>query len=201
MLNKIKLIVGLLNPGYEYIHTRHNVGSWYINLLIEKYKLSLKKNLKFSGYMTKLYINDKISYIFLPNTFMNLSGKAIKSIADFYKIVPEEILIAHDELDLMPGIIKIKKGGSHNGHNGLKNVFHHFQQNQNFYRLRIGIGRPNDKKHITQFVLSSPSINDKILIQQAIHRAICYTEICLQAENMTTFNNIDIYKLNTKQQL
>ncbi|PPI88787.1 aminoacyl-tRNA hydrolase [Candidatus Pantoea edessiphila] len=179
-MNRLKLIVGLLNPGKKYVFTRHNVGAWYLSSLIKKYNLFLKNNSKFFGLTSKLDIDHNILYLLMPDTFMNLSGTAVNTMSKFYNIKPEEILIVHDELNLPPGIAKFKQGGSHGGHNGLKDIINKFGNNKNFYRLRIGIGHPGDSDQVERFVLSEPSVDEKKLINKAIVEALFCTEIWLK---------------------
>ncbi|CUX97243.1 aminoacyl-tRNA hydrolase [Candidatus Hoaglandella endobia] len=170
----IKLIVGLANPDTEYAATRHNAGAWYIEVLAKYHRQSLNEEKKFYGYTAKLTLAGNNVRLLVPTTFMNLSGKAVASMANFYRIVPEEILVAHDELDLLPGSARLKFGGSHGGHNGLKNIINCLGNNH-FYRLRIGIGHPGDKKKVADFVLSQPPIAEQHLIDSTINEAVHYT--------------------------
>ncbi|PPI88119.1 aminoacyl-tRNA hydrolase [Candidatus Pantoea edessiphila] len=192
-MSKIRLIVGLLNPGKPYNFTRHNVGAWYINSLIEKYHLCIKKDYRFFGNTSKLYIDNHKLYLLMPNTFMNLSGTAVRMMANFYKILPEEILIAHDELNFPPGIAKFKYGGSHGGHNGLKDIINKF--NVNFYRLRIGIGHPGNQNKVNQFVLSEPPHNEKKLINHAINQAVICTELWLTTGYIKAINRLNSFRI------
>ncbi|WWO99647.1 MAG: aminoacyl-tRNA hydrolase [Candidatus Dasytiphilus stammeri] len=191
----IKLIVGLANPGSKYVTTRHNVGSWYVRRLAEIYNTTLKKENNICGYTTHLFIADHRIQIFIPDTYMNICGRAIVSIANLYQILPEEILIAHDELNLMPGKAKFKVGGGHNGHNGLKNIISSFGMNVNFSRLRIGIGRPSDSQTVTKFVLDEPSKQDKKLINNAIDEALYCTEIWLKDGIMKAMTKLHSSKI------
>ncbi|WWO97269.1 MAG: aminoacyl-tRNA hydrolase [Candidatus Dasytiphilus stammeri] len=193
----IKLIVGLANPGSKYISTRHNVGSWYVRRLAKNYNSSLKKELSIYGYTTRLFIADHLIQLFIPDTYMNICGKSIAAIANLYQILPEQILIAHDELNLIPGRVKFKMGGGHNGHNGLKNIISSFSGiniNVNFTRLRIGIGRPLNYQDVTKFVLDEPSKAEKKLITDAIDEAIYCTEIWLTNGIMKAMNRLHSYK-------
>ncbi|MXP50985.1 aminoacyl-tRNA hydrolase [Pantoea sp. SoEX] len=194
-MNKIKLIVGLLNPGAKYYLTRHNAGAWYINLLVKKYKINIKKNINFFGSISSLRINNNNIYILLPNTFINLSGMSVKNVSNFYNIFPEEILIAHDDLDLPPGIIKFKQGGGHGGHNGLKDIIGKLRNNKNFYRLRIGIGHPGNRDKVNQFVLSKPDNDEKELINLALHEAVICTEILFKIGYVHALNRLNSFKI------
>lgn len=145
----IKLIVGLANPGAEYAQTRHNAGAWFVDALAERNGQSLKEESKFYGYTARLNLAGNDVRLLVPTTFMNLSGKAVAALATFYRIQPDEILVAHDELDLPPGVAKLKLGGGNGGHNGLKDIQSKLGNNPNFYRLRIGIGHPGDKTRLS----------------------------------------------------
>ncbi|MFP3014603.1 MAG: aminoacyl-tRNA hydrolase [Arsenophonus sp.] len=179
-MNNIKLIVGLANPGYKYILTRHNVGSWYVELLAKHYNQLLKEDNKFFGYTTTINLTNNNVHLLIPRTYINLSGKSVLALSNFYSIKMSEILVAHDELDLMAGIVKIKFGGSNSGHNGIKDIQNKLGNNNNFYRLRIGIGRPSNKNKIVEFVLSKPTEDEHKLINNAINLAIYCTPIFLK---------------------
>lgn len=196
-MTKIKLIVGLANPGAEYANTRHNVGGWYVDLLAQRYHHSLKNEPKFYGYTARININQQDIRLLVPTTFMNLSGKAVAAIAGFYQISPEEILIAHDELDLLPGNAKLKFSGGHGGHNGLKDIINKLGNNANFYRLRIGIGHPGDKNKVASFVLSPPLKSEENLIYEAISKSINCTETLLSESINTAMNQLHAFKAGT----
>ena len=165
-MHKIKLFVGLGNPGEQYLETRHNVGFWWIDFIGQNHKLSLKNSKKYFGEFSKH--NDDGEVFFLkPSTFMNDSGKSVQALANFYKIEPEEILVIHDELDIQPGTAKLKLGGGHGGHNGLKSIQTSLGSN-NFWRLRIGVGHPGDKSKVIGYVLNKPSKIEMQLIQESI---------------------------------
>ena len=165
-MHKIKLFVGLGNPGEQYVDTRHNVGFWWIDFIGQNHKLSLKNSKKYFGEFSKH--NDDGEVFFLkPSTFMNDSGKSVQALANFYKIEPEEILVIHDELDIQPGTAKLKLGGGHGGHNGLKSIQASLGSN-NFWRLRIGVGHPGDKRKVIGYVLNKPSKIEMQLIQESI---------------------------------
>ncbi|SES73416.1 aminoacyl-tRNA hydrolase [Thorsellia anophelis] len=179
MTDKIKLIVGLANPGAEYANTRHNAGAWYLDLLTRQYQLSWQNENKFFGMTSRAIISGQDIRFLIPTTFMNLSGKAVSAIANFYRIDVEEILVAHDELDVLPGIAKFKRGGGHGGHNGLKDIISKMNNNPNFLRLRIGIGHPGDKNKVSGFVLTKPPSSELTLIEQSLDEAARATDILL----------------------
>lgn len=176
----IKLIVGLANLGAEYAQTRHNAGAWFVDALAERNGQSLKEESKFYGYTARLNLAGNDVRLLVPATFMNLSGKAVAALATFYRIQPDEILVAHDELDLPPGVAKLKLGGGNGGHNGLKDIQSKLGNNPNFYRLRIGIGHPGDKNKVVGFVLGKPLASEQPLIDDAIDEALRCTEVLLK---------------------
>ncbi len=168
----IKLIVGLGNPGNEYKNTRHNVGFWFIDQVADMYSMQLKLEKNFNATTAKIFINNNPIHLLCPNTFMNNSGNSLISIVNYYKIPISSILVVHDDLDLPLGTIKFKHGGGNGGHNGLKSIISRLNNNKNFLRLRIGIGRPITQESISSYVLSAPSKNDTITIHRSIDNAI-----------------------------
>ncbi len=193
-MSEIKLIVGLANPGAEYAATRHNAGAWYVDLLAERHNQSLKEESKFFGYTARLNIGGKDVRLLVPTTFTNLSGKAVAAMATFYRIAPEEILVAHDELDLPPGVAKFKLGGGHGGHNGLKDIISKLGNNPNFHRLRIGIGHPGDRNKVVGFVLGKPPASEQTLIDNAVDEAARCTEVWLKDDLLKAMNRLHSYK-------
>lgn len=193
-MKTIKLIVGLANPGLEYAETRHNAGAWYVDKLAERFNQSLKNEPKFFGYTSRININGQDIRLLVPTTFMNLSGKAVQSMATFYQINADEILVAHDELDLNPGIAKLKLGGGHGGHNGLKDIINKLGNNANFYRLRIGIGHPGDKSKVVGFVLNKPSKPEQELIDKIINESVQCTEILVKQGMEAAMNKLHSFK-------
>ncbi len=167
----IKLIVGLGNPGAEYANTRHNVGAWFIEQLAEQSQQTLRPENKFRGLFTSITVDGNKCYLLEPTTYMNESGQSVNAVAKFYKIEPNEILIAHDELDFPAGTVRIKETGGHGGHNGLRDIINHLHT-KDFYRLRIGIGHPGHKDKVTPYVLGRPSNHDYELIQQSISESL-----------------------------
>jgi len=165
-----RLIVGLGNPGAEYEDTRHNAGFWFVDRLARDLKVSLAPQSKFLG----LAARAGEVWLLQPTTFMNRSGHAVAALARFYKIAPEEILVVHDELDLLPGAIRLKQGGGNGGHNGLKDIQAQLGT-PNFWRLRLGIGHPRSLKlqqEVVDFVLHRPRAEEQQEIDGAIHRCL-----------------------------
>lgn len=166
----IKLIVGLGNPGTEYEYTRHNAGFWWVDVLANDLKISLPYEKNFGGQAKKQIIGGRSVWILKPLTFMNLSGNAVAALSNFFKIRPDETLIIHDELDISPGKVKLKFGGGHAGHNGLRDI-HLKLGTPDYWRLRLGIGHPGLKAEVSNWVLNRPQKDDKALISHAIEKS------------------------------
>jgi PTH1 family peptidyl-tRNA hydrolase len=167
----IRLIAGLGNPGKEYEATRHNTGFWFVEQLAQRHNLVFKAESRHHGLTCKLELRGRECLLLKPNTYMNRSGQSVASLANYFRIPPEEILVAHDELDLAPGEVRLKSGGGHAGHNGLKDIMNALGS-RDFHRLRIGIDRPNQSGATVNYVLGRPSLSDRIAIEEAIERAI-----------------------------
>lgn len=193
-MSEIKLIVGLSNPGAKYEETRHNAGEWLVNELAAMYNVSLKEETKYFGKVAKINTAQSEIRLLIPTTFMNLSGKAVGALANFYRIKPEEILVVHDELDLPPGSAKIKKGGGHGGHNGLKDIIAALGNNKEFYRLRIGIGHPGHKDMVASYVLGKPAPQEKDLINAVIDEAARCVEILFKDGIVKATNRLNSFK-------
>lgn len=163
----IKLFVGLGNPGPEYEATRHNAGFWWIDEVARECGARLASEAKFFGLAGRLKHGAQEAWLLQPMTFMNASGRSVAALARFYKILPDEILVIHDELDLPPGTVKLKKGGGHGGHNGLKDIAAHLGT-PDFWRLRLGIGHPGDRNAVVNFVLKAPTRDETALIEDNI---------------------------------
>ena len=181
MSNKIKMIVGLGNPGSEYEQTRHNAGFWFIDELAWQYKATLKEEKKFFGSVARISISGSDLWLLKPSTFMNRSGQAVAALAQFYKIKPEEILVIHDELDIPCGRIKFKLGGGNGGHNGLKDIQARLGT-PDFYRLRLGIDHPGDRNLVVGYVLNKPSPEHRQQIDEAINKSLKAVPILLAGE-------------------
>ncbi|MBW4935712.1 aminoacyl-tRNA hydrolase [Marinobacter sp. F4206] len=152
MAQDIVMVVGLGNPGPDYENTRHNAGALFVEALARHAGQTLRPEKKYHGLYARIQLHGLDLHLLNPSTFMNRSGLSIKALADFFKIAPEQILVAHDELDLPPGTAKLKKGGGHGGHNGLRDTIAHLGT-RDFQRLRLGIGHPGDSRKVTGFVL------------------------------------------------
>ncbi len=169
-MTAIRLIVGLGNPGREYETTRHNVGFLWVDGLAREQKLSFKSVSKFHGLTARGQLHGHEVLLLKPQTFMNVSGRSVGALAQFYKIEPAEMLVAHDELDLPPGVARLKMGGGHGGHNGLKDIIAHLGS-RDFWRLRIGIGHPGDRAEVVNYVLNDPRSEERELIDTAMQQA------------------------------
>ena len=167
----IKLFVGLGNPGTEYEATRHNAGFWYIDALARQLKANLAMDKGYHGLVARTTAEGQTIWLLEPQTFMNLSGKSVAALARFYKIAPQEILVVHDELDVVPGQAKLKLGGGHAGHNGLRDI-HAQLGTGDYWRLRIGIGHPGVKSEVANWVLKKPAPEQRTAIEECVTRTL-----------------------------
>jgi PTH1 family peptidyl-tRNA hydrolase len=167
----IKLFVGLGNPGPEYEATRHNAGFWWIEALARDLKVSLLPERSYHGIAARAQVGGQSVWLLEPRTFMNLSGRSVAALARFFKIAPEEILVVHDELDVQPGQAKLKFGGSHAGHNGLRDI-HAQLGTDDYWRLRLGIGHPGSKDEVVGWVLRKPLKEQREAVEDAIVRTL-----------------------------
>ncbi|MGD9944308.1 MAG: aminoacyl-tRNA hydrolase [Burkholderiaceae bacterium] len=173
-MNGIRLIVGLGNPGSEHEHDRHNAGFWFVDAVARAHGGMPAREAKFFGEVGKTTISGKPVYLLKPGTYMNRSGQAVAALANFYRIAPDEILVVHDELDLPPGQTKMKKGGGHAGHNGLRDIQARLGSGD-FWRLRLGIGHPRTlqlNQEVVDYVLHRPSREHQQLIDDEIDRSL-----------------------------
>ena len=170
IMSEIKLIVGLGNPGKEYEATRHNAGFWWVDEFARTQGVNFKTDNKFHGLVARVSLHGHDTHLLKPQTFMNVSGRSVVALALFYKILPDQILVVHDELDLPPGSAKLKLGGGHGGHNGLKDIIAHLGT-KDFWRLRIGIGHPGERDQVVNYVLNAPRKEEQGLIDESLQRA------------------------------
>ncbi len=191
-MSNISLIVGLGNPGSEYAQTRHNAGFWFVEQLADKYGITLKNVPKFHGISGRGNIEGHDVRLLLPMTYMNRSGQSVVPFSKFYQIAPEAILIAHDELDMNPGVIRLKTGGGHGGHNGLRDIVPHI--GPNFHRLRIGIGHPGSKERVSGHVLGKAPSSEQSLMDGAIDHALSKVKLLVQGQVPQAMNQINAYK-------
>jgi PTH1 family peptidyl-tRNA hydrolase len=184
----VQLIVGLGNPGPDYETTRHNAGFWFVEHLANRFNGQFRKETKFSGEACKVRIAGEDVWLLKPTTFMNRSGQAVRQISNFYKIPVEAILVVHDELDLDPGTVRLKRGGGHGGHNGLRDLVSHM--GKDFARLRIGVGHPGHKDKVVNFVLARAGKQEQQQIDEAIDEAITVIEDIVSGQFQKAMNQL-----------
>ena len=167
----LKVIVGLGNPGSKYTETRHNAGFWFIDEVARQYSGIFRPEKKFHGELARVSIEGNEIWLLKPETFMNRSGLAVKSLLSFYRFSAQQLLVAHDEIDLPPGTAKLKTGGGHGGHNGLRDIISQLGTKE-FHRLRIGVGHPGSKDQVVDYVLHNASRDERALIDRDIDDAV-----------------------------
>ncbi len=182
-MSKIKLIVGLGNPGQQYAQTRHNAGFWFVERIANDFNISLSQDKKLHGLVGRGQVHGADVRLLIPHTFMNKSGEAVVPMVNFYNIANDELLIAHDELDLPTGNMRLKVGGGHGGHNGLRDIVPHI--GADFYRLRLGIGHPGHKSKVSGYVLGKPTSDEQIALDLMLDAAM---------QNLPALINGDIAK-------
>jgi len=175
----IRLIVGLGNPGADYVDTRHNAGFWMIDLLAADRGESFRLDKRYNAEVGKLHVDGRDVHLQKPLAFMNRSGQAVAGLARYFKLEPAQILVMHDELDLPPGTNRIKLDGGHSGHNGLRDVIAHLGSRE-FFRIRIGIGHPGDSRAVTNYVLRKPSAADREAIEAANRDTLAVMPLLLE---------------------
>ncbi len=186
----IKVIIGLRNPGASYEQTRHNAGGWFVTALAQRHNSRFKLDKKIQAEIAELILDNEQCKLVLPTTFMNHSGQPTRAITQFYQIQPQEVLVVHDELDLAAGRVKLKQGGGHGGHNGLRDITAQLGSPE-FLRLRLGIGHPGHKDLVHSFVLNKPSIADRQLIYDAVERGINIIPLVLSGDTARAMNQLN----------
>ncbi|CAA6802058.1 MAG: Peptidyl-tRNA hydrolase (EC [uncultured Thiotrichaceae bacterium] len=184
----IRLIAGLGNPGSKYDKTRHNAGFWLVDELAKRFGGRFLPEKRFSGEACKVDIAGHVVWLLKPMTFMNRSGLSVKQLSAFFRIPVEEILIAHDELDIPPGVVRLKKGGGHGGHNGLRDI--HAQMGKEYWRLRLGVGHPGDSSLVINYVLGTPSRSDEDQIMRGIDDVADQIELIVSGETQKAMNEL-----------
>lgn len=169
--SKLKLIVGLGNPGPKYRFTRHNAGAQFLEQLCQDHGVEMRSEAKFFGELGRLSINGEDVRLLCPTTYMNHSGRAVAAVCQYFDIAPENLLVAYDEIDFEIGITRFKQGGGHGGHNGMRDIVKALSS-KDFHRLRIGVGHPGDKSLVSDYVLGDPSKTQAESIQDNIDKAI-----------------------------
>jgi PTH1 family peptidyl-tRNA hydrolase len=192
-LTDIQLIAGLGNPGPEYQHTRHNAGAWFVESLAKIYNCPLKLENKFFGYTGRINIAGQDIRLLIPTTYMNKSGQAVAAMANFYRVPLSGLLVAFDELDLPPGIVKFKTGGS-SSQNGIRDIVSSMANQKDFLRLRIGIGHPGDKNRVTGHVLGKAPQPEQQQIEDAIDEATRCLDILIKDDLKKAMNRLHSFK-------
>lgn len=194
-MSAIQLIVGLGNPGREYEETRHNAGAWFVEQLAREQRCTLQSESKFHGLTGRVQLAGHDVKLLIPTTFMNLSGQSVLALATFFKIPLDAMLIAHDELDIPVGQIRLKQGGGHGGHNGLRDIIARFGNQNNFHRLRIGIGHPGSADKVTGHVLNKPQRDERIAIDAALDAAQKVLPLALSGQWPRAMNQLHAFKV------
>jgi PTH1 family peptidyl-tRNA hydrolase len=192
----IRLLVGLGNPGPEYQQTRHNAGQWLLAALAARHGCELVTEKRFYGACGRISIGGRELRLLAPGTFMNRSGQAVAAMANFFKIAPREILVAHDELDLPAGVARLKQGGGHGGHNGLRDTISALGNNADFLRLRLGIGHPGSSALVTAYVLSRAPEPERAALLGAIDASLDALPDIVTGDIARAMNELHRYKAN-----
>ncbi|MDX1475384.1 MAG: aminoacyl-tRNA hydrolase [Reinekea sp.] len=194
MKDVIRFIVGLGNPGPQYDQTRHNAGFDYVDALARQHNGSWKTDTKYQAETCTITLSSEKIWLMKPMTFMNRSGQSVAGFANFFKIPVENILVAHDELDIAPGTARFKKGGGHGGHNGLRDIIACLGNNKEFYRLRLGIGHPGNARDVANYVLSKGPVEDRVSLERAIDCALDNTSLAIDGQWSKAMNNLHSFK-------
>ena len=188
-MSQIALIAGLGNPGPGYKGTRHNAGFWFIDELSQHYSLDFKLESRFQGEVANAQIKGLPIRVLRPVTFMNESGQSVASLMRYFAIEPDSLLVVHDDLDLEPGVARLKEGGGHGGHNGLRDLIRHLDSND-FVRLRLGIGHPGHPDDVTDYVLHAPPANERSVILDGVSRAVALIEPMINGDHAVVMNEL-----------
>ena len=186
--SELKLIVGLGNPGAEYARTRHNAGFWLVDELARRHGGNFRNESRHQGEVARVKIAGRELWLLKPTTFMNRSGGAVQSLSGFYKIAPGEMLVAHDEIDLPVAALRLKEGGGHGGHNGLRDII--ATLGDAFWRLRIGVGHPGSKPEVVDYVLRRAPADEDALLQQAVIAAADIIPVVIEQGAQKAMNRL-----------
>lgn len=192
-MTEVTLIAGLGNPEDRYERTLHNAGFWFVDALAREYRESFRYEKRFDAEICKLRIKDEEVWLIKPQSYMNLSGGPIRGMLDYYRLSVDHLLVAHDEIDLPPGTVRLKKGGGHGGHNGLRDIIKHC--GAEFMRLRLGVGHPGDKNKVTGYVLKKAGADVERAIEENIDEATAVMPLLVESGL-----NAAMKKLHTKQE-
>ena len=193
-MTAIQLIVGLGNPGVEYEQTRHNAGAWFVERVAAAEGVTLAADRKYFGLTGRFRHQGQDVRLLIPTTYMNRSGQAVAALASFFRIPIDCILVAHDELDMPPGVAKLKQGGGHGGHNGLRDIIAQMANQNSFQRLRIGIGHPGDSKLVSNYVLGRAPRNEQELIEASIANSLAVLPQLLDGDLKTAMQRLHSQK-------
>jgi peptidyl-tRNA hydrolase, PTH1 family len=189
-MRQVKAIIGLGNPGPDYAATRHNAGAWLVEAAARAAGTELSPERKFLGRHAKVRLDGHDIHLLEPTTYMNRSGGAVAALSRFFKIVPDEMLVAHDELDLPPGAARFKQGGGHGGHNGLRDIIGALGNDKSFHRLRIGIGHPGDARQVTNYVLGRPGKVELAAIEAALEECLATLPLAVAGDWAKAMNRL-----------
>lgn len=189
MSTSIQMVVGLGNPGRQYEGNRHNTGFWFVDLLARRYGGEFKQESRFHGAVCRIHVGGNECWLLKPSTYMNRSGQSVSSLAKYFKLDPSQILVAHDELDMLAGEVRLKHDGGHAGHNGLRDIISAISSKE-FWRLRIGIDHPGDRNMVVDYVLGNPSRDDVIAIESCLDRAADLFPKLLSGEYQAVMNEL-----------
>ncbi|MGJ7457212.1 aminoacyl-tRNA hydrolase [Halomonas sp. MA07-2] len=193
-MSQVRAIIGLGNPGADYEATRHNAGAWLVEAVARRAGAELRPDRKFLGLYARGQLEGQDVHLLNPTTFMNRSGGAVAALCQFYKLAPDELLVAHDELDLDPGTARYKTGGGHGGHNGLRDIISALGNDRGFHRLRLGIGHPGDAKQVTHYVLGRPGKTEHAAIEEAIDECLATLPQALSGDWARAMNRLHSFK-------
>jgi len=191
--SNLSLIVGLGNPGPKYEQTRHNAGALFVEGLAHAYGEPLRPQSRFHGSLGRIQVQGTDLHLLVPGTYMNRSGQAVRAVADFYRFSPGQILVAHDDLDLPPGTAKLKQGGGHGGHNGLRDIIAHLGS-PDFRRLRLGIGHPGDSRAVVNYVLSRLGKDENAALAAVIGETIDVLPLILADDWSGAMNRLHAFR-------
>ncbi len=189
-MSTVELIVGLGNPGAQYEQTRHNAGFWFVEEIARQQDVVFRPEPKFFGDVAKINWQGQQAWLLKPTTFMNRSGQSIQALAKFYRLTPDQILVAHDELDLPVGAARLKTGGGHGGHNGLRDTIAALSTPQ-FHRLRLGIDHPGDRHQVVNYVLHAPSKMERERIDEALYQSTRVLDDILRGDLAQAMNQLN----------
>ncbi|KPQ23673.1 MULTISPECIES: aminoacyl-tRNA hydrolase [unclassified Halomonas] len=193
-MSQVTAIIGLGNPGANYEATRHNAGFWLVDAIARSTHGELRPEKKFLGHYAKVRVGDHELHLLNPTTFMNRSGAAVAALCQFFKLTPDNLLVAHDELDLPPGQARYKTGGGHGGHNGLRDIISALGNQKQFHRVRIGIGHPGDASQVTNYVLGRAGKAEQTAIERAIDECLATLPSVLAGDWAKAMNQLHSLK-------